>query len=48
MGCGTGLVGYYLNEKGFKNIVGVDASAGMLLKAKEKNVYTELEELFLG
>jgi len=33
MGCGTGLVGRYLNEYGFKQIVGVDASQGMLEKA---------------
>ena len=30
MGCGTGLVGKYLLERGFKTIVGVDASAGMI------------------
>lgn len=48
MGCGTGLVGKYLNDKGFKNIVGIDASSGMLSKAAEKEVYSELEELFLG
>jgi predicted TPR repeat methyltransferase len=48
MGCGTGLVGHYLVERGFKNIVGVDASAGMIEKAKAKNSYTELHELFLG
>jgi predicted TPR repeat methyltransferase len=30
MGCGTGLVGKYLNEKGYCSIVGVDASKGML------------------
>jgi len=48
MGCGTGLVGHYLVERGFKNVVGVDASAGMLEKAKVKNSYTELVELFLG
>lgn len=48
MGCGTGLVGQYLGEKGFKKIVGIDASAGMLVKAGEKGVYGELHELFLG
>lgn len=48
MGCGTGLVGQYLKERGFKHVVGVDASAGMLEKAKEKESYEELEELFLG
>ena len=48
MGCGTGLVGQYLTEFGFKNIDGVDASKGMLTKAGEKQVYRNLEELFLG
>ena len=48
MGCGTGLVGQYLVERGFKNIVGVDASSCMLKKATEKQVYSELQELFLG
>ena len=48
MGCGTGLVGQYLKERGFNQIVGVDASAGMLEKAKVKGSYTELHELFLG
>ena len=33
MGCGTGLVGQYLKERGFKTVVGVDASKGMLDKA---------------
>ena len=48
MGCGTGLVGQYLKERGFKKVVGVDASKGMLDKAAEKNSYSELKELFLG
>lgn len=48
MGCGTGLVGQYLKERGFKTVVGVDASAGMLEKARAKESYTELHELFLG
>ena len=47
-GCGTGLVGKYLTERGFKNVVGIDGSAGMLEKAREKNCYKELHELFLG
>ena len=48
MGCGTGLVGQYLRERGFKQIVGVDASKGMIEKATVKGSYTELHELFLG
>lgn len=42
MGCGTGLVGQYLKEKGFFNVTGVDASKGMLEKAHEKRVYIDL------
>ena len=48
MGCGTGLVGQYLKERGFTTVVGVDASKGMLEKAATKNAYSELVELFLG
>lgn len=48
MGCGTGLVGQYLKERGFNHVVGVDASAGMLEVAKQKGSYEELHELFLG
>jgi predicted TPR repeat methyltransferase len=48
MGCGTGLVGQYLVERGFKTIVGIDASAGMIEKARTKNTYTDFHELFLG
>jgi predicted TPR repeat methyltransferase len=48
MGCGTGLVGLYLKERGFAHVVGVDASAGMIEKAKTKESYEELHELFLG
>ena len=48
MGCGTGLVGQYLKEFGYEKVVGLDASQGMLEKAKEKSAYTELELLFLG
>ena len=48
MGCGTGLVGQYLKERGFVHVIGVDASAGMLEKAREKASYEELHELFLG
>ena len=47
-GCGTGLVGKYLVERGFKNICGIDGSAGMLEKCREKGCYKDLNELFLG
>lgn len=39
-GCGTGLVGQYLSDDGFYNIVGLDASNGMLNEAENKKVYS--------
>ena len=48
MGCGTGLVGKYLNELGFKHIDGIDASSGMIDCARSKGVYKDLHEMFLG
>ena len=48
MGCGTGLVGKYLKERGFNHLHGVDASSGMLHQARQKGVYTDLDELYLG
>ena len=48
MGCGTGLVGKYLADFGFKHVDGIDASAGMLKEAEGKRVYKDLSELFLG
>jgi len=39
LGCGTGLVGQHLNERGFGNISGVDVSGNMLEEAAAKNVY---------
>ena len=49
MGCGTGLVGQYLHEFGFRGIVGLDASKGMLDEAaKKEGVHVDLVELFLG
>jgi predicted TPR repeat methyltransferase len=48
LGCGTGLVGQYLKERGFLHVDGIDASAGMLERAREKGAYESLTELFLG
>jgi len=50
MGCGTGLVGKYLNEYGFKKVTGLDASRGMLDECEKTKpgVHCELIELFLG
>jgi len=46
--CGTGLVGQYLNEHGFRNILGCDISPNMLEEASNKGVYKELDEHTLG
>ena len=48
MGCGTGLGGMYLKERGFAEIVGIDASKGMLEEARMKESYKELDSVFLG
>ena len=50
MGCGTGLVGQYLHDDGFRQIVGLDASPGMLqeCEATKPGIHKELVELFLG
>jgi 2-polyprenyl-3-methyl-5-hydroxy-6-metoxy-1,4-benzoquinol methylase len=50
MGCGTGLVGKYLHDYGFRSIVGLDASGGMLKECEESKpgMHKELVELFLG
>ncbi len=47
-GCGTGQLGQVLNLIGFSNIVGIDASDGMLGVAKYKNCYAELHKTLLG
>ena len=39
IGCGTGLIGKYLAQKGFKHMVGLDVSPMMLAKARSKGVY---------
>lgn len=48
MGCGTGLVGKYLAEKGFTNIQGCDLSKKMLEQAEAKGCYSRLDEVALG
>ena len=44
LGCGTGLIGKYLAQKGFRNITGLDVSPHMLEKARNKGVYKDLVE----
>lgn len=43
-GCGTGLVGVELAERGFAGIDGLDISPEMLGEAREKGVYRDLFE----
>lgn len=43
-GCGTGLVGETLYQKGYRNIDGLDYSKDMLAKAAEKSVYQSLKQ----
>jgi len=47
-GCGTGLVGQCLNQKGFRNVSGIDVSEKMLELAGQKNSYKQLDKLLLG
>jgi predicted TPR repeat methyltransferase len=42
-GCGTGLCGPLLRSSS-RRLVGVDLSAGMLAKARERNIFDELHE----
>jgi len=48
VGCGTGLTGSCLRELGFSTIDGLDLSAAMLEKAREKGVYRNLMEADLN
>lgn len=47
-GAGTGLVGKLLYEQGYRNLVALDLSKGMLDEAEQKNVYVELKQGVLG
>lgn len=44
IGCGTGLAGIQLAERGFRTFDGLDLSAEMLSVARRKNVYRALYE----
>jgi predicted TPR repeat methyltransferase len=43
-GCGTGLVGEFLNREGYENVEGLDYSTSMLEKAAEKKIYRNLSQ----
>ena len=47
-GCGTGLVGQLLSERGFVHVEGFDMSKGMLEHAAAKKCYAELHLGVLG
>ena len=47
-GCGTGNMAQVLHGIGYTNIVGIDASPGMLAAAQSKNCYAELHKMLLG
>jgi SAM-dependent methyltransferase len=47
-GVGTGALGEILNAVGYDDLVGVDISAGMLERARARNVYRELQQRTLG
>ncbi|HDN27228.1 MAG TPA: class I SAM-dependent methyltransferase [Thioploca sp.] len=47
-GAGTGLFGQLLQQRGYRSVVGIDISEGMLEEARKKNAYTELHQKILG
>ena len=47
-GCGTGIMHSYLSNLGIKDCIGIDLSEYMLLKAKEKQFYTQLHQMYLA
>ncbi len=47
-GAGTGIVGKLLADKGYRHIVGIDLSNGMLEQAQLKDVYDDLRQMALG
>ena len=47
-GAGTGLVGVELRRLGFRDLVAMDLSEGMLAQARAKGVYGELHKMELG
>lgn len=48
VGCGTGLCGSELQQRGYGQIDGFDLSEGMLALASKLGVYTQLKQAVLG
>lgn len=47
-GAGTGICGQLLFQQGYKNIVAMDLSKGMLEEARKKNAYREFYRMVMG
>jgi len=47
LGCGDGMVGRALRDRGFVTIHGMDLSPGMLAKAEARGIYSSLKEVDL-
>jgi ubiquinone/menaquinone biosynthesis C-methylase UbiE len=47
-GAGTGLVGVLLARQGYKNMVAMDISQGMLDEARKKGVYQGFDKMVMG
>ena len=47
-GAGTGLVGEFLSDQGYTNLIAMDMSAGMLEEARKKDVYREYHQMVMG
>ncbi|MCP4379455.1 MAG: class I SAM-dependent methyltransferase [bacterium] len=47
-GAGTGIMAELLSAMGYGEISGFDASTDMMAAARSKNIYTGLDQLFLG
>ena len=47
-GAGTGLMGELLYAKGYRELVAMDLSKGMLEQARSKNVYKEFHQMVMG
>ena len=47
-GAGTGLVGELLKKQGYKKLVAMDLSKGMLEEARKKNAYREFNQMVMG
>lgn len=48
IGCGTGISGQLLHEKGYHNILGTDASHNFIEACRKRGHYKELREMFSG